>query len=44
MHHFQPCEKRYITIAEHYRTLAEAAKRVRINKGLSPPGVAGETR
>lgn len=40
--------KRYITIAEHYRTLAEVEKRVRAKEGRTPdltlrkPGVAGE--
>ena len=29
--------KRYLTIAEHYRTLAEVEKRVQIKKGQTTP-------
>jgi hypothetical protein len=29
--------KRYLTIAEHYRTLAETEKRVQINKSQTTP-------
>ncbi len=42
--------KRYLKIAEHYRTLAEVEKRVQIKKNQAPnptlrkPGVADETR